>query len=220
MRCVRSVIAVTLLLSLILSLLSCKEEYNREYNKEEVEHEAMRLINESLILNEIIYGKGIDYIEDDTNLIYKKADKASLEYYKINSLSDIKTRLSSVFSKSYVDAIYRSDIFTPLVEDDVTKRYARYFEEENDGVLDIFVNICYDYALKNSYEYVGGVVADRSVGDYVYVKATVKATREDGKVKEFPIEIRLVEEENGWRLASSTYLVYNEYTDIYEDMTK
>ena len=99
--------------------------------------------------------------------------------------------------------------------------YARYFEDEDkDGKYTIYVNKYYDFALKNSYEYVGSVKAVRSEGEYVIVSATVKATREDGISRDFNLEIKLIEESEGWRLASPTYKVYNEYTDIYEDMIK
>jgi hypothetical protein len=74
--------------------------------------------------------------------------------------------------------------------------------------------------LKNSYEYIGSVKAVRSEGDFVIVSATVRATRDGSISKDFKLEIKLIEESEGWRLASPTYKVYNEYTDIYEDMTK
>lgn len=217
----RSFIALFLISVLLCLLVSCsEEEYNREYNSQEVENAADILIEKSLILNEILYGKGIGYIEDDTDLIYKVADNNSLNKLGITNLSDIEKELRSVFSKSYVDNIYSSDIFKPIVEDDITKRYSRYFEDEKDGKNTIYVNKTYDFVLKNDYEYVDKVKADRSEGDYVIVKATVRATRDGGISKDFQIEIKLIEESEGWRLASPTYMVYNEYTDIYEDMTK
>ena len=218
----RSFWALILSFVMTLSLISCaEEEYNREYNSAEVEAAAEDLIERSLVLNDILYGKGIGYTEDESTSIYKVADKESLEKFKIEHISDIEPRLRAVFSKAYVDTVYSSDIFTPLVEDEITKSYARYFEDEDEeGKTVIYVNKSYNFVLKNSYEYIGRVKAERSEGDFVIVSATVRATRDGGISKDFKLEIKLIEESEGWRLASPTYKVYNEYTDIYEDMTK
>ena len=218
----RSFWALILSFVMIFSLISCaEEEYNREYNSAEVEAAAEELIESSLVLNDILYGKGIGYTEDESTSIYKVADKESLEKFEIEHISDIEPRLRAVFSKAYVDTVYSSDIFTPLVEDEITKSYARYFEDEDkEGKTVIYVNKSYNFVLKNSYEYIGRVKAERSEGDFVIVSATVRATRDGGISKDFKLEIKLIEESEGWRLASPTYKVYNEYTDIYEDMTK
>ena len=218
----RSFWALILSFVMTLSLISCaEEEYNREYNSAEVEAVAEELIESSLVLNDILYGKGIGYTEDESTSIYKVADKESLEKFEIEHISDIEPRLRAVFSKAYVDTVYSSDIFTPLVEDEITKSYARYFEDEDEeGKTVIYVNKSYNFVLKNSYEYIGRVKAERSEGDFVIVSATVRATRDGGISKDFKLEIKLIEESEGWRLASPTYKVYNEYTDIYEDMTK
>ena len=218
----RSFWALILSFVMTFSLISCaEEEYNREYNSAEVEAAAEELIERSLVLNDILYGKGIGYTEDESTSIYKVADKESLEKFEIEHISDIEPRLRAVFSKAYVDTVYSSDIFTPLVEDEITKSYARYFEDEDEeGKTVIYVNKSYNFVLKNSYEYIGRVKAERSEGDFVIVSATVRATRDGGISKDFKLEIKLIEESEGWRLASPTYKVYNEYTDIYEDMTK
>ena len=218
----RGFIALFLLLSITLSFISCtEEEYNREYNAAEVEEKAEELIEKSLLLNELLYGKGIGYIDDEGTEIYKVADQNSLDKFGIKRLSDIETKLREVFSKAYVDTVYASDIFSPVVEDDITKMYARYFEDEDkDGKNTIYVNKSYGFVLKNSYEYIGSVKAVRSEGNFVVVSTTVRATREGNISKDFSLEIKLIEESEGWRLASPTYKVYNEYTDIYEEMNK
>ena len=218
----RSFWALVLSLVLSFSLVSCaEEEYNREYDAAEVEAAAEELIEKSLVLNEILYGAGIGYIEDESTKIYKIADEDSLEKFEIEHLSQIEPRLRAVFSKSYVDTVYSSDIFTPLVEDEITKSYARYFEDEDEeGKTIIYVNKYYSFVLKNDYEYIGSIKAVRSEGDFVIVSTTVRATRDGSISKDFKLEIKLIEESEGWRLASPTYKVYNEYTDIYEDMTK
>ena len=223
-----------LILSLftLLLLIGCTAKqtppptYNREFVASEVEAAAKTLIERSLDFNEILYGKGIEYEADHSNSIYKPASDASLEKYSISTVEDLKSKLSEVFSSGYIDQVNKSDIFNPVVDDGGVRRYTRYFDKTQEGgETKLFVNAVYDYVLKNTYEYITEPKALRSSGDVVIVVATVRATikDEEGKVKktrDFDHEIKLVEEASGWRIHSSTYIVYNEYTDIYEEMTK
>lgn len=228
---VKSYFLLVLSLFTLFSLFGCTDEstpptYNREFVASEVEAAAKILIERSIDFNEILYGKGIEYEDDHSNSIYKPAADAALQKYGIRSVEDLKFKLSEVFSSGYIDQINKSDIFNPVVDDGGVRRYTRYFDKtDEDGNTKLFVNAVYDYVLKNTYEYITDPKAVRSSGDVVIVKATVRATikDEEGNVKkarDFDHEIKLVEESSGWRIHSSTYIVYNEYTDIYEEMTK
>ncbi|MBQ8322103.1 MAG: hypothetical protein IJX92_07045 [Clostridia bacterium] len=217
---------LTLLLS--LSLFSCTESTvkNREYDEQEVLLEARELIEKSISLNEILYGDGLSYDEESGIGIYKEATEESLSKYGIADMKDLTEKIEAVFSDSYIKTINSSDIFNPIVDEGVTLSYARYFEDEketDDPQLKksiILVNSKYEYTLKNKYEYIGELSVKGSEGEYVIVSSVVRATRADGAVRDFVIEIKLIEETYGWRLSTPTYVVYNEYTDIYEDMIK
>ncbi len=221
MTVLKKITAFLLVMLSLFSVTSCtKQENNRDYDPSEVEAAAEELINKSFILNEILYGKGIGFIPDDSSIIYKKADEKSLLEFGISSIDDLKNKISEVFSEKYIESIEKSDIFTALLDGEVTVSHTRYFEDGEGEDKVFYVNSVYNYALKNPYEYISDVKAIRSEGEFVIVSAAVRATREDGKVRDFDHEIRLIEEDAGWRLASQTYVVYNEYTDIYEDMNK
>ncbi len=222
MTAFKKMTALFLIIILCFSLFSCKEEIkNRDYDKAEVEAAARVLIEKSLILNEILYGKGIGYIEDDSALIYKEADKESLKSFGVSSIAEIRDEISQVFSSKYIENIEKSDIFKPLVEDNVTISTTRYFEDGEGEEKVFYVNSAYEYVLKNSYEYLSDITAVRSEGEYVIIKARVKATRsDDGRIKTFDNEIKLIEESAGWRLASTTFVVYNKSTDIYNGIDK
>ena len=57
--------------------------------------------------------------------------------------------------------------------------------------------------------------------DKEYVNATIEVTVIKGeKMQTHTINIRLIEEESGWRLASTTFAKYNEYQDIYNELQK
>ncbi len=226
MKAFKKYTASLLLIIFVLSLISCGDKAteegkkNREYDAAEVEAAAAELIERSVILNELLYGKGIGYIDDGTTLIYKKADEESLSSFGVSSIADIKSEIEEVFSSSYIATIEKSDIFSPLVDGETTISHTRYFEDGEGEESIFYVNSAYSYVLKNEYEYVSSPKAQRSDGDYVIVRITIRATRSDGKVRDFEHEIKLIEEDAGWRIASQTYVVYNEYTDIYEDMIK
>ena len=56
-------------------------------------------------------------------------------------------------------------------------------------------------------------------GDRVYITVDVCITYED-KQQNTSVKIALLEEENGWRFDSPSYVSYNEYLDIYEELQK
>ncbi len=236
----KRVLLIFTIITLLLSLFSCsgnEEEptvTNRNYNKTEVEEAAKALIENSISLNEILYGKGLEWEEDGGVGIYKKATQNSLSHYDIKTVADLKEKLTDVFSSKYIDALNKSDVFSSVKDGETIKHYTRYYDHtekvgEGDGEKTeetyLLVNTVYNYPLKNRYEYISEPVAKRAEGEYVIVVATVRATiiGDDGevkKVRDFEHEIKLIEENGNWRLDSGTYIVYNEYTDIYEDMNK
>lgn len=221
-------IIITLLSILVtLTLYSCKPEevYNREYDESEVLLYARELIEKSLPLNEILYGEGLAYDENVGVGIYKQATSESLAKYQIENMKSLTDKIEAVFSDSYIRTINASDIFNSVTDEGVIVSYSRYFEDETEGegeekISKILVNSKYDYFLKNKYEYIGDISVKGSEGEYVIVSALIRATRADGKSRDFNLDIKLIEEEDGWRISTPTYIVYNEYTDIYEDMIK
>ena len=224
---VNKILITFLLMLFTLNLYSCKPEevYNREYNESEVLLYSRELIEKSLVLNEILYGEGLAYDENVGVGIYKQATNESLAKYQIENMKSLTDKIEAVFSDSYIRTINSSDIFNSVTDDGVIVSYSRYFEDETEDegeekISKILVNSKYDYFLKNKYEYIGDISVKGSEGEYVIVSALVRATRADGKSRDFNLDIKLIEEEDGWRISTPTYIVYNEYTDIYEDMIK
>ena len=84
----------------------------------------------------------------------------------------------------------------------------------------IMVKSDYDYPLKNSYTYSDSFAVADVEGEVIVVRALVTVTREDGVVKNENLDIRMIEEVSGWRLLTPTYVVYNKYTEIYDNLNK
>ena len=192
----KRVLLLTLVISLLLSLISCSEKEkegvvsNRDFNKEEVEACAKVLIEKSLPLNEILFGSGLDFYdeEEEGKGIYKKATKESLEKYGVKSVADIKRMASEVFSSQYVEKkLNGTDIFSSGTDGENIKFYARYFDEtDEEGNTSVYVNSVYEYGLNNKYEYITEPRAVGSIGELVVVKATVRATMQDKGNGEVP----------------------------------
>ncbi len=210
-------LSVALTFSISLSLISCEKD--REYDEGEVLTAAAELVSRSLSLNELFYGKGLAYSDEGVG-IYKRAETASLESFGISTLEDMKELARQIYTDSYCEGIFTSDVFSSIKIDDTVKSFNRYYQEyDNDGnPTYIMVNSSYKYFLKGKYEYHESMEVIDVEGEVIIVRTLVTATSESGKIKNINLDLRLKEEDDGWRLASPTYAVYNEYTDIYEDL--
>jgi hypothetical protein len=212
-------ISVLLIISICTSMISC--EKNRKYDADEVIGAARVLIEKSIPLNELLYGKGLAYTDEGVG-IYKRADKSSLDAFGISDLDQVKEMIKEIYSDSYSKTIFNSDTFSSIKIDDVVKSYNRYYQEYDDygNPTYIMVNSKYEYFLKGSYEYQESMEVVGVKGEVITVRALVTVTGENSKVKNINLDIRLIEQENGWRLESPTYAVYNEYTDLYDELNK
>ncbi len=216
----KRLLSVILTLVLILSLIACDRD--REYDEAEVLSAAGELIEKSHKLNELFYGKGLEYTEDGGVGKYKPATKESLEYFGISTVEDMKSLVREIFSASYSDVIFNSSVFSSVKLDDVIKSYARYYQsyDENDEPCGIMVLSDYEYTMTGSYEYKDGLEVVDVEGEVIVVRAQVIATDEHGESKTINFDIRLFEESYGWRLITPTYVIYNEYSDIYDNLKK
>ncbi len=216
----KKLLSIILALVMISSLISC--ERDREYDEAEVIAAASELIEKSHRLNELFYGRGLEFSEEGGVGKYKPATSESLEKFGISTLEDMKSLTREIFSESYCEVIFGSSVFTSTKLDDVIKVYARYYQSYDDGENpdSIMVLSDYEYSLKGSYEYKGDLRVVDVEGDVIVVRASVVAVSESGKSKSLDFDIRLYEESYGWRLTTPTYVVYNEYTDIYDNLKK
>ncbi len=214
----------TALVALFASL-TCLSSCNRSYDEEEIKNEALLLIASSISLNEIYWGRGIEYVEDTSSAsgAYYPANPLSLARYGFGTIDGLRKLTRSVFSEKYCENIFSTRL-SSITDESGIRVYARYYQKYSDADEKepecIMVYKDADVFLIDEVEYLYETLKVKgSKKDTVYVELTVRVTRGE-KVQERTIEVGLVEEENGWRISTPTYMVYNEKIEEYENLTK
>ena len=131
--------AKSLLILLVLSLLlpcllaGCAEK-DRTYDEAEVLAAAKELIEGSILLNEIYYGRGIPYLDDasEANGYYYPADPFFEDESGIGSIADLRERTDAVYTRALADLIYRTKLSSVSDEDGV-RALARYYQKYEDA---------------------------------------------------------------------------------------
>ena len=217
--------AFLLIIIVILTLnftVSCTK--NREYDEAEVTLAAKELLKKSEKLNYIYYGYGIEYEmnESEANGAYYRADSLSLERLGIQTVADIE----NLTYETYTSALSQTVISTKLNggsldEESTVMNYARYYQKTNalDGSDEcIMVYKLAEIYLTDETEYLYDTLrAVGSEGERVLIEVDVKVTNSEGKEQIQTLKFTLLEENNGWRINSPTYVkfVNREY---YEDL--
>lgn len=214
------IVAALLLIGLVVWIVIAnlnKEEAvkNREYDKAEVEAAAVKLLEESKLLNYIYWGEGIPY-KDDKNLSsgsYYPADDIYLESIGIETIDDLKALTEKTYSKEVCDDIYASVLSSVYSDTGVVglARYEQVYTGKDNDVPDyIRVYIEAKCWFEDDVDYHPEVEALYSEGEIVYVQILAIVTNPEGKVMNKNLTIGLIEEEDGWRLNTPTYVKYYE----------
>ena len=219
----RRISAIILVVIMTLSLFSCKgeKEKDREYDEAEVLSAVAKLIERSYAVNELLYGRGLEYTDEGVG-VYKMATEESLSDFGFSTISQMQDEIRAVYATSLAESMINSDVFSSIKVDDVIVGYTRYYQstDEDGNPNGIMVKSDYDYPLKNSYTYSDSFEVSDVEGEVIVISALVTVTREDGVVKNENLKIRIIEEKSGWRLLTPTYVVYNKYTEIYDNLNK
>ena len=217
----KKIISLLTLFALLCSLISCGEK-NREYDESEVKQAAEILISKSAALNQIFWGEGIGYISDSSYSVgyYYPADIFSLYNYGIETVDDLKEKTREVFSFAYSQNIF-STVLSSLNDGDGIYAYARYYQKYSDAEEKVPETIMvYSKALvllKDEVRYnFDTMEVIGSKKEMVYVTLTVDVVR-DENTQTRALKVGLIEEEDGWRIDTPTYMSYVENSD-YEDL--
>lgn len=211
-RIISITVAVIMLISVIFSMSSC----DREYDEAEVIAAARILLKKSEPLNEIYYGKGLHYDELSVESVgnYKKVLDEELDKYGIYSLGDLKIKTKEVFTRGFSEEIFSAKLNEVYDENGIN--YARYIEHSPDvsGVDKfIYVNPNHKVYMTDKVEYLYDTLAVCDVEDeYLFLSVNAKITNEEGNTREEKIEFTMLEEQNGWRIDSFTFAVYEKLT--------
>ena len=214
-------ISILLIFLVLFALVSC----NRSYDEAEVIENASRLLKQAEILNEVYYGKGIQYINTGfADGYYFEADPMHLNKLGFSTIAELKNKTLETFTEGYSEQIFSTKL--SVIEDETGIQAMTRYYQKYDGVsaLDPVCIMVYSNAavmLKDDivYDYstlrVSGV---KKQTVYVNVDATV--TNSEGKSQKVTIRLDLIEEDFGWRIDNPCYANYNDKLDIYNDLNK
>lgn len=212
-------VSATLVISLLFNLISC----DRRYDEEEVRAEARSLIEKSALFNEIYWGEGISYIENTStsNGAYYEASLVSLDKYGFSTIEELKGMTEEVFSEEYCQIIF-STTLSSVSDSGELQFYARYYQKYTDEYMTepecIMVYSLAKALIVGKTEYLFDTLeVIGSKGDLVFVKIKAKVSH-DGKTQEQELKIGLIEQKDGWRLDTPTYVSYNDKKDDYNNL--
>ncbi len=197
--------SIALICIFVFGLTGC----TKKLSKNEATEKVAELVDESYELNEIVFGKGLEYIETEE---FKNAKYALVkENSKYNSINDIRVALDKVFSEDYSFIMKTTAFVGQSGGVDLTSVPPKYIENEqgflvlkNDIVLDGNVSVNGDkqeisYNGFKVYKYDTSTIEIKKISRR-FIEAYI--TSEGG---EQTILVTLILEENGWRIDSPTY---------------
>ena len=213
------IICLIIIAALLPTLTAC----DRRYDEAEVKAAAKELIVASAFLNDIYYGNGMKYLENSSrnNGVYCEADPAYLLEYGFKTLSELRTMTKKVFTEAHSERMFKGS-FSGTFSQTGGSSMARYYQKVDKlgNPEYIMVYSEYESLIKGVANYdLESIKVLGAEGDRVYITVDVCITYED-KQQNTSVKIALLEEENGWRFDSPSYVSYNEYLDIYEELQK
>ena len=205
---------VLLLMVLVISLSALVSCGDREYDEAEVSSAAKELIEDSIMLNEVYYGKGILY-SDDLNLsdgVYREAIYAYHSGLGFTTVDQLKRITKNTFSEGLSESMFSTVLSG--INDGKDTLLARYYQKYS--VLDgktpeaIMVNSNWSPIFTSEVEYdFDSVKAIGSEGETVFVTIDCTVSKTGYEDQKVTLQISLVEEEKGWRIDSPTFLNYD-----------
>ena len=223
------IISILLVISSIVILIVKNTNKNREYDEQEVLAAAVSLIKKSEKLNELYYGKGILHTQDTSaaNGYYYPADTSSLRKFGVSTIKDIENLTRECYTVSLSNNIISTKLSSVSDEDGILA-YARYYQKydtldtKKEECIMVYINSPVYLTDEIEYDYESLSVSGVK-GEEVFVTIKVTVTNSEGKTQTKDLEISLLEEENGWRINSPTYVKYfdrQEYDDLQKNKNK
>ena len=203
----KTLIFLLLFSFLLLFFTSCSEQ---EVKEEELFPIVEELVEESKILNEIIFGEGIPTLASgETVGYYRECNMLMLKEWGFESAQDIRAAIRRIYSRS-MSSFMEERAFASLTAGDAVSG-ARYYETLEgvlmaDGNADVFLtgDVVYDYSTLRIISQHRGIVS-------LKMEATVESASGLTQVRTIELEVERSGDE--WKLNSPTYLVYDEYLD-------
>ena len=211
---------ISILLILIISIAALTSCGDKKYDEAEVKAAAKELIKSSVMLNEIYWGEGIPYTDDKNTSdgsFYMALD--SYCYLKgFTNLDELKAITEKTFSKEFCKSQIYSSVLANVQDGTDTAFLTRYYQKYDVDDLKtpeyIMVNTNWEQLLYGDVEYdYESIKVIGSEKETVYVTLNATVTLDDLAPQTREIRVSLVEEDDGWRLDSPTYLTYIKNTN-------
>ncbi len=208
--------SIALILVICTLLFTFLTSCDRKYDEAEVISEAKVLLEKSNLLNEIYYGRGIEYLSGiNDNGYYSEASPLYLDRAGFKTVDELKRKTEEVFSVRYCLNLY--EVAFEGVLDDVGEiiYMSRYYQKYVDdlpalGPECIMVYTRYEPLFTSKVEYDCDTVRVNDVKkETLYLSVMATVTSPEGKSQQREIRFTMFEENGGWRLDSSTFANYN-----------
>lgn len=217
MRPVYRILALMLILTLSLSLpcLTGCGERDREIDREEVLREGRRLAERSILLEDIFYGKGIPYREEETlrEGHYYPAVPTVGEKYGFQTVEEMRLLTYATYQTDMAEAILSTKL-SPIQDGNMLVSAARYYQKYREDKTTPECIMVYSEAvvlLTDTLDYrLDGLEVDHVKGEVIYLSLPVTVTRADGKQQQRTVVFSIVEQADGYRITSPTYARYVE----------
>ena len=187
---------------LLLSLASCG---GSGMSEDEIRDVYADLIEQSYILNDVYYGDGLPFVNDEETMASLAGASSRFSYMPVDetapftSEAEIREATAAVFTKSMCDHLYVLAFEGMSTDSDETVVYARYIEQNE--ILTVRIDLA-DEALPlgRVYDFDSMDIISQNKNRIV----ASFATEVDGETS-VNVKITLTKTENGWRLDSPTY---------------
>lgn len=203
----KKVFSLAVLMLLVLQLLpSC----GNTVDEAEIKEAAAALIEASYEINEIYFGDGLPYREEEVKYAEEQlGDENDVEnavYLNVKedcgfkSVSEIKAATSAVYSKTYCEQLFKVGFEGLQDSEGQLYRYARYVENE-------YFDLTVRYGLEKESRTQGRTYDIDSISVET-VGRNFAILRVDSLIGSSPsaaVTLKIVKEENGWRLDTPTY---------------
>ncbi len=207
----------------LLSIMGCEKD--REYDEATVLSEAKTLIEKSIVLNELYFGEGIawEQNESEANGYYYKADVISQSSFGIETVDDIKSMTRLCYTVDYSNQLINTKLTAVTDDNGNIRGYARYYQKYS--VLDdtpecimVYKNAPVYLKDEVTYHYETLRVSDVK-GEEIFVTLNITVTNENGESQVRELTTSLIEESDGWRINQPTYASYFD-KDRYDELQK
>ena len=205
-KIISSLLVIVLLLS---SLVSCGD---RKYDENEVKEAAKRLIAESIVLNDIFWGNGLPYSvnRDTADGDFYEADYVYYKRLGFETVDELMALAAKTFSEDQCKMI-KATVISRVDDPDLPlSRYYQKVSLDTGEPESIMVNSKWNELIIGTatYDY-NSVEVIESEKKIVYVTVNATVTYENNEPQQRTLKIGLIEEDDGWKLDSHTYLSYD-----------